>query len=68
MNGYEATMAIRALNRADARTVPIIAMTADALTDDIQKCLQIGMNGHIAKPIDPETMYAVLSSTLKGQA
>ena len=68
MNGYEAARAIRALRRSDAKTVPIIAMTADALTDDIQKCLQIGMNGHIAKPIDPETMYAVLSSTLKGQA
>jgi two-component system sensor histidine kinase/response regulator len=43
-------------------------MTADALTDDIQKCLQAGMNGHIGKPIDPETMYAVLSGALKGRA
>jgi signal transduction histidine kinase/ActR/RegA family two-component response regulator len=68
MNGYEATRAIRALKRSDAKTVPIIAMTADALTDDIQKCLQIGMNGHIAKPVDPETMYAVLSGALKGRA
>lgn len=67
MNGYDATRAIRSLTRADAKTVPIIAMTADALTDDIQKCLQIGMNGHIAKPIDPEAMYAVLSSALKEQ-
>jgi CheY-like chemotaxis protein len=36
------------------KTVPIIAMTADAFTDDVQKCLDAGMNGHIAKPIDPE--------------
>ena len=65
-DGYEATRQIRALNRADARSVPIIAMTADAFADDIQKCLDAGMNAHIAKPIDPPTLYSVLKNVLGG--
>ena len=60
MDGLQAARAIRALERPDAKTVPIIAMTADAFDDDVQKCLEAGMNGHIAKPIDPETLYRVL--------
>ena len=52
MTGYEATEAIRALERPDAKTIPIIAMTADAFSEDIQKCLACGMNAHVAKPID----------------
>ena len=51
MNGYEAAKGIRMLKRADAG-LPIIAMTADAFSDDIQRCLACGMNAHIAKPID----------------
>lgn len=51
MDGYEAAKAIRALDRRDAG-LPIIAMTADAFSEDIQRCLQCGMNAHIAKPID----------------
>jgi CheY-like chemotaxis protein len=65
MNGYEAAAAIRALSRADAKTTPIIAMTADAFADDIKKCLEVGMNAHIAKPIDPQTLYETLSRLLK---
>ena len=52
MTGYEATRAIRALDRPDAKTIPIIAMTADAFSEDIKKCLDCGMNAHVAKPID----------------
>ncbi|MCI8512067.1 MAG: response regulator [Lachnospiraceae bacterium] len=52
MSGYEATRAIRALDREDAKTIPIIAMTADAFSEDIKHCLDAGMNAHIAKPID----------------
>ncbi|MGP8312451.1 response regulator [Enterocloster aldenensis] len=52
MTGYEATQAIRGLNHPDALSVPIIAMSADAFSDDIQHCLESGMNAHIAKPID----------------
>ncbi len=51
MDGYEATKAIRALERADSR-LPIIAMTADAFDGDVQKCMDAGMNDHLAKPLD----------------
>ena len=52
MTGYEATQAIRGLVHPDALSIPIIAMSADAFSDDIQRCLEFGMNAHIAKPID----------------
>ncbi len=52
MNGYEAAGAIRALKRADAGSVPIIAMTADAFAEDVKRCLDCGMNAHVSKPID----------------
>ncbi len=59
MDGYEATDTIRALDRVDA-SLPIIAMTADAYSDDIQKCLNHGMNAHIAKPIDIDSVARLL--------
>jgi signal transduction histidine kinase/PAS domain-containing protein len=62
MNGYETSMAIRALNRADAASVPIIAMTADAYDEDVRKCLEAGMTDHIAKPVDPARLFGVLCS------
>ncbi|MFZ2757077.1 MAG: transporter substrate-binding domain-containing protein [Atopobiaceae bacterium] len=52
MDGYAATKAIRALDRRDAKTVPIIAMSADAYSDDVKHCLEVGMNDHVSKPID----------------
>ena len=52
MNGYEATRAIRSLPRKDALDIPIIAMTANAFSEDIQAALESGMNAHVAKPID----------------
>ncbi len=64
MNGYEATEAIRALNRGDAVSVPIIAMSADAFSDDIQHCHECGMNAHIAKPIDMEALFDILEKVL----
>ncbi len=60
MNGYESAEAIRALNRPDARTIPIIAMTADAFSEDIQKCLDSGMNAHTAKPINLDEVISLL--------
>jgi signal transduction histidine kinase len=60
MDGYEATGAIRALDRPDARTVPIIAMTADAYEEDVRRCMKAGMNAHIAKPVDPEVLFRTL--------
>jgi signal transduction histidine kinase/ActR/RegA family two-component response regulator len=64
MDGYEATRTIRELSRPDAKTVPIFAMSADVFSDDIQKCLDAGMNGHIAKPIDPQTLYDTLTHAI----
>jgi signal transduction histidine kinase/CheY-like chemotaxis protein len=64
LDGYAATRAIRALDRPDARTVPIIAMSADAFADDIQKCLSAGMNGHVAKPVDPEQLSRAIFAAL----
>ncbi len=61
MTGYEATGAIRGLERVDAAEIPIIAMTADAFSDDRKKCLDAGMNAHIAKPIDIHDVAKVLS-------
>ncbi len=51
MDGIEATKAIRALDRPDAKTIPIIAMTANAFEEDAKKCLAAGMNAHLAKPL-----------------
>ncbi len=60
MNGYDSTREIRALNRPDAATIPIIAMSADAFEDDIRKCMDSGMNAHIAKPIDMDEVTRIL--------
>ncbi|MCM1393266.1 MAG: response regulator, partial [Ruminococcus sp.] len=60
MTGYEATRAIRALEREDGKTIPIVAMTADAFAEDVKKCLECGMNAHVSKPIDPRKIFAVL--------
>jgi CheY-like chemotaxis protein len=60
MDGITAAKTIRELDRKDARTVPIIAMTADAFADDVQRCLAAGMNGHLAKPIDPKKLFQTL--------
>ena len=59
MNGYDAAKTIRALDRKDAN-IPIIAMTADAFSDDIQHCLDCGMNEHVAKPIDVDRLSQIL--------
>lgn len=61
MNGLDATRAIRALNRPDAKTIPIVAMTANAYEDDIRRAREAGMNGHMAKPIDTGLLYRTLS-------
>ena len=64
MNGYEATRAIRKLNRADSKTVPIIAMTANAFDEDKNNVLAAGMNDHIAKPLDIPQLLATLKKYL----
>ncbi|MDR2421355.1 MAG: response regulator [Oscillospiraceae bacterium] len=65
MDGYEATEAIRALPRADAATVPIIALTANAFKEDMDKAVRSGMNTHVAKPVELETLLTVLRKYMK---
>ena len=65
MDGYAAARAIRALPRADAASVPIIAMTANAYAEDIQKCIDAGMSAHVAKPIDSVVLFATLQKFIK---
>lgn len=64
MTGYEAAKIIRGLNHPDALSIPIIAMSADAFSDDIQRCLESGMNAHIAKPIDVMELKRLLKRYL----
>ncbi len=65
MDGLEATVAIRASNHPDAKTVPIIAMTANAFDEDVQRSLKAGMNAHLTKPADPEQLYAALQEFIR---
>lgn len=64
MDGLEAAEAIRALNRPDAKTIPIIALTANAFDEDIQRSLQAGMNAHLSKPADPDRLYKTLGEQI----
>ena len=61
MDGIEATRAIRALPRPDAKTIPILAMTADAFAEEQKRTIEAGMNAHLSKPIDPPILYAELA-------
>lgn len=65
MNGYEATKRIRSLGREDAKTIPIIAMTANAFTEDRIRVKEAGMNEHIAKPVDAKSLVKVIHELVK---
>ncbi len=65
MNGYSASEAIRKANRADSKTVPIVAQTANAFKEDIDRALAIGMNSHISKPVEMEVLYETLYRFLR---
>lgn len=65
MTGYEAAAAIRALDREDADRIPIIAMSADAFSDDVKKCLDYGMDAHVAKPIDVKEILRLLEEYIE---
>ncbi len=67
MNGYEATETIRAMDREDA-DIPIIAMTADAFSEDVAKAAKCGMNGHIAKPLDMNALFYLLKREMERSA
>ena len=64
MDGYEATRTIRSLERTDAEQIPIFAVTANAFPEDVEKCLNVGMNAHIAKPLDPMEIYKKMAQVL----
>lgn len=65
LDGRSAAAAIRALDRADAQTVPIFAVSADAFGEDVKDCLKAGMNAHIAKPVDAEALVDTLARFVK---
>ncbi|MBQ9881188.1 MAG: response regulator, partial [Synergistes sp.] len=67
MDGLQATAEIRKLERPDAKTVPIIALTANAFDEDVQRSLQAGMNAHLTKPIDNNAMYSTLETLIQDQ-
>ena len=65
MDGLEATRAIRALERGDAKTIPIIALTANAFDEDVQRSMQAGLNAHLSKPVEPEALFDTLESLIR---
>ena len=65
MDGLEATRQIRAMEREDAKDIPIIALTANAFDEDVQRSLQAGMNAHLSKPVQPDTLYQTLENLIK---
>ena len=64
-DGLTATRTIRILERQDSKTIPIIAMTANAFREDAEKCLEAGMNAHLAKPLDDEKIKQTISEELR---
>jgi CheY-like chemotaxis protein len=65
MDGLEATKVIRASDHADAKTIPIIALTANAFDEDVQRSMQAGLNAHLSKPVEPEALFDTLGSLIK---
>lgn len=65
MDGLEATRTIRAMDREDCRTIPIIAMSANAFDDDLKKSVECGMNGHLSKPVEVDKLYRTLDKVIK---
>jgi CheY-like chemotaxis protein len=62
MNGYDATRAIRNSSHPDAKTIAIVAMTANAYREDVQKAMDAGMNAHVPKPVDVHLLLSVLEN------
>ena len=65
MDGLEATRTIRAMDRADASEIPIIALTANAFDEDVQRSLQAGLNAHLSKPVQPEALFETLENLIR---
>ncbi len=65
MDGLEATKRIREMGRPDSETVPIIALTANAFDEDVQRSMQAGLNAHLSKPVEPQTLFETLEGLVK---
>ena len=65
MDGLEATRRIRAMNRFDAKNIPIIALTANAFDEDVQQSMQAGLNAHLSKPIEPDVLFETLEGLIR---
>ena len=65
MDGLEATRTIRAMDRPDAKKIPIIALTANAFDEDVQRSMQAGLNAHLSKPVEPDTLFSTLEGLIK---
>ena len=65
MDGLTATSEIRSAGKADSESIPIIALTANAFDEDVQRSLQAGLNAHLSKPVEPENLYETLESLIK---
>ena len=65
MDGLEATKAIRAMDHSDSKSIPIIALTANAFDEDVQQSMQAGLNAHLSKPVEPEILFETLESLVK---
>ena len=68
MDGLEATRTIRAMDREDAKTIPIIALTANAFDEDVQRSMQAGLNAHLSKPVEPELLYKTMERLIKEES
>ena len=64
MDGLEATRRIRAMDRTDAKNIPIIALTANAFDEDVQRSMQAGLNAHLSKPVEPDILFETLEALL----
>ena len=65
MDGLEATRAIRTSGREDAGTIPVIALTANAFDEDVQRSMQAGLNAHLSKPVEPDLLFETLESLIR---
>jgi CheY-like chemotaxis protein len=65
MDGLETTRRIRAMDRSDAKSIPIVALTANAFDEDVQHSMQAGLNAHLSKPVDQDVLFETLEGLLR---
>ena len=65
MDGLQATQTIRAMEREDAMSIPIIALTANAFDEDVKRSMQAGLNAHLSKPVQPEILFDTLETLIR---